>query len=945
MPTTLRLLERDEELATIESTLAAASQGDGGLVMIEGEAGAGKTALIDAAGTLAIDREMLVLRARGGEYERDFPYGVVRQLFEPLLAREPGGSELLGGRAAPAAPVFDPAAAPPQGPEPFDVQHGLYWLLAGLAESSPAVLLVDDAQWADLASLRALAYIGRRVRGLPAVLALSVRTGEPGEHEALLDELRRQPGGKLVLPPPLSAAATATLVANSADRQPSEGFAEACHRATAGNPFLLGELLQALSSEGTEPTNENAGRLADLAAGGVSRSVLARLARVGDDATDVARAVALLEPDAEARLVAALAGQPAEAVADACERLVVAGLLSDSRPVGFVHPLVRAAVLSDLPEPRRAADHARAARLLGEDGAGGDTVAAHLLLAEPAGEEWAVGELRAAAAASLGRGAPDGAVRYLRRALREPPPGGRRLEVSRELGMALLRADDPEGIEVLRAVRGALDDPVSRIEVANEISVSLALRRPGEEGARLLEESLAEVPEGRTDLRLQLRANLLLQVTCGLERVPDGMMPEPDEALAGQNLAERTVLAQLALIHGFGLGSVARARELAEAAVPSPAAVEADAFAGVPHHGALATLALADCGDRAEELFEVGLEASRRRSALPGVVMGHAVRAYTRLLDGELGRAWIDAEAAVRLVEEHGLQALRVQFTNTTAAALRVLIARGEYSAAEELLEGFWRGREPGPGIPGALLLVARGELRNATARHAEARHDFLAAAERVRWLPYANPEVLGWRTGLAQAEAALGNGEQARRLSAEALRLAREAGGRRGIGLALRVRGAVVDGADGIETLREAVEVLAETRARLQHAHALADLGAALRRANRRKEARGPLREALDLAHRCGAGALEERARTELAATGARPRKALLSGLEALTASELRVARLAADGMTNREIAQALTVTPKTVETHLRHVYQKLDVDRRTALAGALAVNNSDTG
>ena len=140
-----------------------------------------------------------------------------------------------------------------------------------------------------------------------------------------------------------------------------------------------------------------------------------------------------------------------------------------------------------------------------------------------------------------------------------------------------------------------------------------------------------------------------------------------------------------------------------------------------------------------------------------------------------------------------------------------------------------------------------------------------------------------------------------------------------------------------GSSALREAVDLLGGTRARLSTPQALVDLGAALRRANRRKEARGPLREGLDRAHRCGAKALEERARTELEATGARPRKAVLTGVESLTPSERRVARMAAEGMTNREIAQSLFVTAKTVETHLRHVYPKLDVAKRTDLPDAL--------
>ncbi|MGC1852200.1 MAG: AAA family ATPase, partial [Solirubrobacterales bacterium] len=206
------LLEREKELARIERTVDSAAAGRGGLLTIEGEAGAGKTTLLAAAGTLGEEREMLVLRARGGEFERDFPYGVVRQLFEPTLTGS-RREELLGGVAAPAAPVFEPTAAPPEGADPFAVQHGLNCLVAALTEAGPVLMLVDDAQWADLASLRALVYAGRRLGKLPAVLALTVRTGEPGEHETLLDELRREPGAQTIEPAALSTAAAATLVA------------------------------------------------------------------------------------------------------------------------------------------------------------------------------------------------------------------------------------------------------------------------------------------------------------------------------------------------------------------------------------------------------------------------------------------------------------------------------------------------------------------------------------------------------------------------------------------------------------------------------------------------------------------------------------------------------------------------------------------------------------
>ncbi len=923
------LLERDEELATIERLLDATEGSSGGVIVIEGEAGAGKTSLLGAAAEMAAHREMLVLRARGGEYERDFPYGVVRQLFEPVLRDRDRRAELLSGSAALAGPVFEPGADAAEGGA---IEHGLYWLTADLAATAPLLLVVDDAQWADLASLQALAYIARRLDGSPAAMAVGVRSGEPGFHEQLLDELRREAPERMVEPSPLSTRAAAALVAGETGADSTESFAQACCDATAGNPFLLAELARALRGAELEPSEESVECLTQAAAVGVSHSIRTRLARLGEPAIDVARAVAVLEPNGAPRLVAALAGISSDAVAEAGERLIAANLLADARPLAFVHPLVREAVLSEVSAPRRAALHARAARLFHEDGLEADAVASHLLLAEPAADGWVVEQLRGAASSALARGAADAAVRYLRRALREPPPRETRPVASRELGVALLRANDPEGIEVLRTVRAAAADPVERAELANELASSLGLRNGNEEATGLLEESLLETREADEELRLLLQGWLLLQVSWGLERLPRDAIPETDPAPT--SLPGRMVLQQVAILHALGLGPMERAARTATEALGEGAWIVADAAAGMPPQGALIALALADQGDLGVEKFDLAIEGAKQRGTMPGIAGGYGARSFARLLDGNLREAQADAETAVRVMRPFGLVNPRATWSGV---AVYILLARGELGAATALLEEHWVGRERVAGNPGSILLCARGELRRATGRHAEARHDFLAAAERIEWLPYPNPEVLPWRTGLALCEAALGNHEEARRMATDAAGLAREAGGRRGIGISLRVQGVIDGGAAGIERLAEAAEVLAGTRARVQHAEALVEQGAALRRANFRKDAREPLREGLELAHRCGAAPLEERARTELAATGARPRKAVFSGVDSLTPSELRVARMAAEGMTNREIAQALTVTAKTVETHMRHVFQKLDVAKRTEVAGVL--------
>lgn len=183
----------------------------------------------------------------------------------------------------------------------------------------------------------------------------------------------------------------------------------------------------------------------------------------------------------------------------------------------------------------------------------------------------------------------------------------------------------------------------------------------------------------------------------------------------------------------------------------------------------------------------------------------------------------------------------------------------------------------------------------------------------------------------------ALGDEDEARRLAAEELALARAWGAPRALGAALRAMGLVEGRKNGIALLEEAVDVVADSPARLEHAKACMELGAALHRANRRAEGREQLRQALHLATLCGAAPLAARAEIALRATGARPRRIALRGVESLTPSERRVAKLAADGPTNREIAQALFVTPRTVEVHLTNVYRKLEIDSRSQLAAVL--------
>jgi DNA-binding CsgD family transcriptional regulator len=232
------------------------------------------------------------------------------------------------------------------------------------------------------------------------------------------------------------------------------------------------------------------------------------------------------------------------------------------------------------------------------------------------------------------------------------------------------------------------------------------------------------------------------------------------------------------------------------------------------------------------------------------------------------------------------------------------------------------------------MVLNARARLRLAQGDARAALADLVAVGRRQAAMREPNPATLDWRSRTAFAYAALGRRPAALAIAREELQLARRFGAPRAIGIALRTVGAI---ADELERLEEAVEVLGASPARLEHAYALADLGVALRHRRRVVEAREPLRQALDLAIGCGAEPLAGRARTELAIAGARPRREQLSGVEALTANERRVATMAAGGRSNREIAQALYVSHKTVEKHLTAAYRKLGVGGRDELATAL--------
>lgn len=564
-------------------------------------------------------------------------------------------------------------------------------------------------------------------------------------------------------------------------------------------------------------------------------------------------------------------------------------------------------------------------------------MAGHLLDGEPRGDPWAVTRLREAAGVALARGAPKLAVRYLRRALSEPPEAATRPAVLKELGLAAVIAGDPQaaldylgtGLELTRAP----DERTAMLR--GEALALLNLGRPDDAIARLVS-AIEEGDGDGSDLRMRLEGDLasirVMSLTADHAATRD-RLERLVATVDGGGAAEGVLLAALSHMRMGVCEPATEVAELAERALASSARVEPGPSVFGRAQG-MVTLLCADALDRAESIATADLEDARDRGATLEIGLNTLFLAVSALSRGAIS----DAEAAARhvldLSREHGFPA---EIATATTVLVETMIERGEYDAAWTELEALNMTGDLPRLNTFIWVLARRGRLRAARGDAEAGLADLLEAGRRYAEWGVLNPAEARWRSDAALLRLGLGDAAGAVELADEELDLARRFGAPRPLGVALRVRGLVEGGEGGIGLLREASDVLADSVGRLEYAYSLTDLGAALRRSNRRAEAREPLREGLALARRCDAAPLAERAYEELVATGARPRKIIRSGVETLTPSERRVARMAADGMQNKEIAQALFVTSRTVETHLRHTYQKLDISSRRELATAL--------
>jgi DNA-binding CsgD family transcriptional regulator len=938
---TARLVEREQELGVLEETLLSASEGRGRLVLVEGAGGIGKSHLLRAAAERAERAGLTVLTVAGLELERDFSFGLAQRLLAPATRLAASDDDILSGSAGTARPLFEGRVAGDVG---SGADHGR-GLVVGLRQtvanlttaigrgSGPGALLlaVDDAQWSDPPSLRFLAHLAAGLDSLPVSIVVAARIDTPAAPVDLLEGLKAVPGALVLRPEELTEGGVATMVRATFPDAASE-FERACAHASGGNPFYLTALLQSAVDEGMAPGAAAASGVESLVPKSVVRSVLVRLARLPEPAPSLAAAVAVLGDGTPLRQAANLAGLAAEEAESSADALSAAHILGPGDPLGFSHPLIAAAVYADLPALARSRAHRSAADLLATEDAPPEALAAHFLACRPDGDATVVAVLRAAGERAAGRGDFPASRRFLERALLEPPTRAQRgpLEVELALTLAALGTDDAVD-RVTEAIESA--QPGERARICRTLARLLVSRSEFDKAAAAIDQAMAETEPDHPTLPKLLTESLVIT---GL-----GPSPRPaavsalNELIAGAKEGgelpeEPGLCAQVAvgmMAAGMPAEDVARAALVALEGLPID-----DGLFGMLIGSAVIPLIGIDELDPALRATEALLESAGHSGALIPTGTACHWRAMIRLHQGDLEGAVADSHRTLE-VAGAGWDLCAGWVAPILAQAH---LERSDLSAAQDAISVSMGLDDRRP--EHAFALLARGRLQLARGHPLGALSDFQEAGARGDGLGIGQPTLLPWRGWASLAALELGQRALAVELSGVELEMAREIGAARVLGCALSAAGVARGGVEGRALLAESCEVLEDSPSVLERARALVTFGSFLRRGGDRVAGREPLRHGFELAESLGASAIADHARAELHAAGGRRSSRSRAAEGTLTAAEMRVAELAASGLSSAEIARRIYVTPKTVDWHLGHIYRKLGINSRRQLGDALA-------
>ncbi|MGV9779101.1 AAA family ATPase [Streptosporangium sp. NPDC003464] len=921
----MSLVERDEALASLEGLLANAVMGKGRVALVSGTVATGKSELLHRFAEQALELGALPVTATGSRVERDLPLGVLRQLIQdsPLVAEERERAMALleeGARTV----TSSGSEAEPLDQVDAQIVHALCTLLLELSERYPLMIVVDDVQHADRASLLCLSYLSRRVRFARIVAVFSHSDHGWSSETFFQTELLRQPHCRRIQLAPLSRAGVMSLVAERVGRETAERFADGWYAVSGGNPLLAGALV-----DDYEDSVRTAGgeAPAELVVGDrYGQAVLSCLHRGEPQMLQVARGLAILGgPDSLARLL----GVGPASVIRSLHFLTVAGLLALGR---FRHEAARTAVLAEVGSGEWADLHRRAAELAHESGASTTTVADHLLQAGRADAPWGVSVLEDAARNALREGRVESAVAYLRLAWRECADEQRRMKITTMLVRAEWRinpaapaghlAELAEGMQ-----RGHLrgSDAVvlarallwhGRFEDARDV-----LEHLNESGGAMDPETVTELVIARPWLRSTHPPFL-----AHLQRAAGGR----DRAAVVSVTANRRLDTALALADVLARGPRAEVLDAVERILRG---CRLDEMSMDTVESALLALTYAGRPDRAApwcDLFSAeasSLHAPSRQARLA------AIRAEIAIRQGDMPGAEQHARAALEIIP---LSSWGVAAGGPLSSLILALTAMGKYDAVHEHLD------QPVPEAMfqtryGLHYLHARGRYSLATGHAALALRDFRLCGELMGRWDLDVPGLVAWRTDAAESCLSLGRPEQARQLVEEQIRRCGPETPRVH-GIAMRLLAATGEVRHRPMLLRQAVELLQAAGDGYEMARALFDLVKAYQELGEYRRAAMIAGRAQAMAQVCQAGPLSRALSRDGDGDGDGAGMRVATELAAvLSDAERRVAVLAAAGYTNREIAGKLYITISTVEQHLTRTYRKLNITRRADLPSSL--------
>jgi DNA-binding CsgD family transcriptional regulator len=930
------LVQRDEQLSRLRQAFhACQEQQRGHVALVTGAVGSGKTSLLEAFGEWAAGAGGQVLTAAGSRAERGLHLGVLGQLFHSArLEREAAERiETLIRDATFATPLAEPGGDGADYPSGADqgwapLLHNLFTALVDLTRGGPLVLAVDDVHHADPASLHCLLYVTRRLRHSRIMVLLAEAATLRPPHPLFRAELLSQPYFSRITLPPLTIDGVVQLVGGDPETPAARETAERYLRMTGGNPLLTRALLD-------ERTRGEASddRDADPTPGdGFDQAVLACLYRHEPGVRRVAQALAVLNRAAPSELLGHLLDVVPESTAPAARVLRACGLLEGDQ---LRHPRIPQAILADMSPEERRALHQRAAEVLHEHGAESSVIAEHLVAACWAGASWVVPVLSDAAAHALSSGRPDVATACLRLVGRAEVDEEQRANTTAMLVNARWQINP-------LAVNGHLAELVEKART-NGWSTTAALsavpyllwQGRAEEAAEAVSGFSTDDDHGPTSTAGRLRA---MQLLVSLSH-PDHLatVRETPSAWSRAATAPSTVSLQLQAVTVLGTAlmptaendTVATAEQLLQR-----------------HHtddGALGTLTapllallLVGRSDRVAVWGDVLLNRPAARHAPVWRALLRAIRAEAALRLGDLPGAEHQARTAL---EELPAPAWGVAIAGPLATLIACATEAGRFPEADRWLA------QPVPSSVfrtplGLMYLGARGRHHLAMGRPHAATADLRRCGELMRAWGIDVAALVPWRLELARVQLSVGNKAQATQLLQEQLRLPHGVDARTR-GRALRLLASAAATQDHRrKLLSEAVNVLQSCGDRLELVRALGDTGQTLQRAGDSARARLLVRRAYQLAQDCGASVLAQRLirREPGGALPAYPTTAETPEPDdGLSEAERRVAALAAQGHTNRQISSKLFITVSTVEQHLTRVYRKLDVKRRTDLPARL--------